>query len=144
MDKNDIIFKKKDYLRDTDVLTEPKESLADMLFRARKAAIKRGIEANSVFINTHMVEVPETWISDGFRRALELPPMICGMYAYFTKDELPDGYTFAVAKGPEHKTRLEEFESIGMEPDELRKAADLYRDMMERMKPLVFATKGED
>ena len=48
---------------------------------------------------------------------------------YFTKDELPENYSFAVLEGPD--TRLAQFESIGMEPEELRKAAELYRRIKE-------------
>jgi hypothetical protein len=37
---------------------------------------------------------------DGIRT---LPPMICGLNMYFTVDELPEGYSFAVLERPEHK-----------------------------------------
>lgn len=103
-----------------------KKPMHELIAEARKEALKRGIEANSVIINKNMVVVSETWVWDGFG-AREIPPMICGLHAYLTTDELPDGYSFAVLKGPEQEDRLKAFESIGMEPDELRKAADFYR-----------------
>lgn len=60
-----------------------------------------------------------------------LPTMFCGLNVYLTDDELPDGYSFAVFEGPDRSDRLEQFESIGMEPDELRKAAEIYRAIKE-------------
>ena len=94
-------------------------------------AIREGIEVNSIIINNNMVKVPATWIRNGCGGAIELPPMVCGLNVYFTKDELPENYSFAVLKSPEN--RLEQFESIGMEPDELRKAVELYRRIKEVM-----------
>lgn len=96
--------------------------------KANAEAIRNGIKANTVLINKNMVKV------NGFPMQLYgsfriMPDMICGMNVYWTKDELPDGYSFAVLEGP--KNRLEQFEAIGMEPDELKKAAELYRRVKE-------------
>lgn len=88
------------------------------------------IKANSIVINENMVRVPETWIRTPFGASM-LPRMICGMNVYLTTNELPDNYSFAVLEGPVN--RLAQFESIGMEPDELRKAAEVYRRIMEVM-----------
>lgn len=109
-----------------------RDSFVEVVAKAYNRAIQEGIEANSIIINTNMVKVPATWISNGCGGAIELPPMVCGLNAYFTKDELPEGYSFAVFQGPDN--RLAQFESIGMEPDELRKAAELYRCIKEVMK----------
>lgn len=106
---------------------DTKMSLYNAIIKAHKEALIRGIEANSIVINENMVEVPYVWFKDANGYAREMPPMICGLYAYFTKDELPDGYSFAILKGPEYNDRLAKFESIGMEPEELQKAADMYR-----------------
>lgn len=95
---------------------------------AQREAFKRGIVANSIVINENMCEVKPAWFA-GYRGAYQLPPMICGMNLYFTKNELPDNYSFAVFEGPPN--RLAEFESIGIEPSELRKAAELYRKLKE-------------
>ena len=63
-----------------------------------------------------------------------IPPMICGMNAYFTKNDLPEGYSFAMFEGRNvTNDRLAQFESIGMEPDELRKAAEMYKRIKEIM-----------
>lgn len=45
------------------------------------------------------------------------------------RTKLPEGYSFAVLEGP--KDRLAQFEAIGMEPEELRKAAEIYRKIKE-------------
>ena len=117
---------------DDNPVREAQKSLEKMILDARREAFKKHIEVNSVIINTNMVEVPGDLISDG-SSIWGVPPMICGLYAYFTKDELPEGYSFAILKGPKHRTRLEQFESIGMEPDELKKAAKLYRSVMNQL-----------
>jgi hypothetical protein len=95
---------------------------------AKREALKRGIAANSIVINENMCEVKPEWYYDRYG-SRQLPSMICGMNLYFTKNELPDNYTFAVFEGPPN--RLAEFESIGMEPSELRKAAEIYRKLKE-------------
>lgn len=96
----------------------------DLLRKSINAAIKEGIEANSIVINENMVKVSEHFNPDV--RHL-FPPMICGLNVYFTKDELPENYSFAILEAPNRSDRLAEFESIGMDPDELKKAAKLYR-----------------
>ena len=97
---------------------------------AQREALKRGIVANTVVINENMCEVKPEWFV-GYRSAYQLPSMICGMNLYFTKNELPDNYSFAIFEGSPN--RLEAFESIGMEPSELRKAAEIYRKLKELM-----------
>lgn len=107
-----------------------REQYFDLLIKAEKEAFRRGIKANSIVINENMCEVKPEWFYTG-NRALELPPMICGMNVYFTRDELPENYSFAIFEGPPN--RLAEFESIGMEPSELRKAAEIYKTIKEKM-----------
>lgn len=111
-------------------IKETHESFLDMVERARATALQEGIEVNAIVINKNMVKVPEFWFGDG-RTPRHVPAMICGLNVYFTKDELPPDYSFAVLKGPEN--RLAQFEAIGMEPDELRKAAELYRTIKEEL-----------
>lgn len=123
----------KEPMRPDDLIEAGNKTIIDLAMEATKEALKEGIKANSIIINQNMCKVSETWFRDGFGGAQCIPPMICGLHAYFTKDELPDGYSFAVLEGPEHEDRLKQFESIGMEPDELRKAAELYRCIQERM-----------
>lgn len=96
------------------------------VMEAKKFAIRENIEANAIIINKNMVKVPEIFGNN--------PAMICGLNAYWTKGELPDGYSFGVFHNPNlNADRLAKFESIGMEPEELRKAAELYRYMKENM-----------
>ena len=124
MDKVEFIAHEKNYI----------ESQRERFFDAVKAVtaqvIKEGIKANSIIINKNMVRVPETRFYNPLGVAFTLPNMICGLNVYVTKDELPDNYSFAVFKAP-NRNRLSQFESIGMEPDELRKAAELYRRVKE-------------
>lgn len=99
---------------------------------AHARAISEGIQANAIVINRNMVKVPETWVAgtDG-RTITSLPEMICGLNIIWTMDELPDNYSFALMAGYRDNARLAEFEAIGMEPEELRKAAEIYRKIKE-------------
>lgn len=109
------------------------ESFMDIVKKAYTEAMREGIKANSIVINENMVKVQEfgTIIAG---RGLFVPAMFCGLNVYLTKDELPEGYSFALVQGPDGPTdRLAQFESIGMEPEELRKAAELYRQVKEVM-----------
>lgn len=119
-------------LERNDVLEAPRESFFEMVRKAQTEAFKEGIKANTIAINENMVKVeafPFSGIGGlGLRFA---PTMFCGMNVVLTKDELPDGYSFAVFEGSEN--RLAQFEAIGMEPAELQKAADLYRKIKEEI-----------
>lgn len=107
---------------------QTRDSFIKSIQKATAQAMAEGIKANSIVINENMVRVQDVWIRTPLG-ARCLPKMICGLNVYLTKDELPEGYSFAVLEGPNN--RLEQFESIGMEPDELRKAAELYRRIEE-------------
>ena len=113
-----------------DVLENENLKFFDLVLECQHEAFKEGIRANSVLINTNMVRVSEH-PTRTVRGCSMLPTMFCGMNVYLTDNELPDGYSFAVFEGPDKGDRLEEFESIGMEPDELRKAAEIYRAIKE-------------
>lgn len=112
------------------IISHQREEFFALVQKVTAEALSEGIRANSIVINENMVKVPETWIHTpiGARR---LPKMVCGLNVYVTTRELPDGYSFAVMEGPDN--RLEQFESIGMEPDELRKAAEIYRKIKEAL-----------
>ena len=111
-------------------LDVPMSEFVEMIRKAEVEAIKDGIRANSVIVNTNMVKVPE-FIAGCYKGYRIVPPMVCGLNVYLSKNDLPDGYSFAVFEGADRGDRLEQFESIGMEPDELRKAADIYRAIKE-------------
>ena len=55
--------------------------------KSRVEAVRHGIKANSVILNSRMVYVPGV--------IGELPAMICGLDCYVTRDELPEGYSWA-------------------------------------------------
>ena len=100
------------------------KSFLELVVEATHEATRRGIEANSIIINQNMVEVPEIFANN--------PHMICGLHVHLTKKELPDGYSFAVCQNPNFNPhRLLKFESIGMEPEELMKAAEMYKKAKE-------------
>ena len=107
-----------------------RKSFIEFVKKATAQAMNEGIKANSIVINENMVRVPDAWIRTPLG-ARCLPKMICGLNVYLTTNELPENYSFAVLEGPDD--RLAQFESIGMEPDELRKAAELYRRVKEVM-----------
>lgn len=102
----------------------------EMVREVHAKAIAEGIQANAIVINQNMVKVPETWVGDG-RHTISLPEMICGLNIIWTMDELPDNYSFALVTDHRANSRLAKFEAIGMEPEELRKAAEIYRKIKE-------------
>lgn len=108
------------------------ERYFEMVQKAHKQAIAMGIKVNSIVINENMVRVPETLIPGLNERELRmLPEMICGLNVIWTVDELPNNYSFALVQGPSKDIRLAKFEAIGMEPEELQKAAEIYRKIKE-------------
>lgn len=112
------------YCGPDNVIKETQETFYNLLCKSLKAACREGIKANSIVINENMVKVSEHF-NPNVRRIC--PTMICGLNVCFTKDELPENYSFAIFEDTHRSDRLAEFESIGMDPDELRKAAKLYR-----------------
>lgn len=127
---NDEITFKKEYLKSDDI-GPPIKNFYDVVIEAQKQAFKEGIEANTIVINENIGKVnPFTFTS--FQGIHMVPPMICGMNVYFTKDELPDNCAFAMFE-TNQTNRLAEFESIGMEPEELRKAAVIYKTIKETL-----------
>lgn len=110
-----------------DIITNEQERLINLIRETYTQALHEGIIANTIFINANMVKVnPFGWYN------YMLPTMFCGMDVYVTKTDLPDGYSFAIFENEHRSDRLAEFESIGMEPSELKKAAELYRTVKEK------------
>ena len=120
------------HITENDVFEEARQTFMDTLMDACYRALHEGIEANTVIINKNMVKVKSFLMREPDGGAGIMPDMICGLNVLWTDKELPPGYSFAIFEGP--KNRLARFESIGMEPDELRKAAELYRTIKEVMK----------
>lgn len=120
----------KESLHSGDRLAVSRVNFFEMVAKAQAAAFKDGIKANSILINKNMVRVRSFPFSDGITRGIYFAPdMVCGLNVYLTEDDLPEGYSFAILESP--KDRLEQFEAIGMEPEELRKAAEIYRKIKE-------------
>lgn len=111
------------------IMGRERDTFLEFVKKTTAQARSEGIKVNSIVINENMVRVPEFTFCDCVGRVRTVPKMICGLNVYLTKDELPEGYSFAVLEGP--SDRLAQFESIGMEPDELRKAAEIYRNIKE-------------
>jgi hypothetical protein len=87
-------------ITDTENLEQSKSDIWDMIREAQELALKEGIKANSIVINKKFVKVPSVWVNIcGSPR--ELPPMICGLECYFTDNELPDNYSFAILEKPQ-------------------------------------------
>lgn len=110
-----------------------------LLMESIKEAYRREIEANTIVINENMVDVKPFGVPVRSRRGdrivcYQFPRMICGLNVVLTKDELPDGYSFAIFEEPNTDSdRLKAFNAIGMEPEELAKAAEIYRTIKEVM-----------
>lgn len=90
---------KKVNLTSSDVISDTAKSLADLIFEARKTALKEEIRANTVLIDKTFAKVNDIHFLCG-RDILHIPPMICGLEVRLT-DELPDGYDFALVEAPE-------------------------------------------
>ena len=90
---------KKVELTSNDVISESTKSLADLIFEAKKTALKEQIIANTVIIDKTFAKVNDIHFVVG-RDILHIPPMICGLEVRLT-DELPDGYAFALVEAPE-------------------------------------------
>lgn len=133
MAKLEVNFVEGPIVRDPQFEAEQKR-IVDLIQEARAAAIAEGIEANSIIFNKNMVKVQSFGMGLPDGGSIILPDMICGLNAYWTDNELPQNYSFAIVEGP-HKVsdRLAQFEAIGMEPAELQKAAELYRKIKEEM-----------
>jgi hypothetical protein len=120
-------------LNKDDIIEPSPKTFTEMIIDAQAVAFKEGIRANTIVINENMVKV-DAFTFQMLHGVSSIPPMICGMNVYFTKNDLPDEYSFAMFDGRNATNdRLAQFESIGMEPDELRKAAEMYKRVKEIM-----------
>ena len=87
-------------ITDIESLEQSKNDIWDMIREAQELALKEGIKANSIVINKKFVKVPSVWINI-FGSPRQLPTMICGLECYFTNNELPDNYSFALLETPQ-------------------------------------------
>ena len=80
------------YALPEDVQLRGVDDFFEQVRKATAEALRRGIQANAIVINKNMVYVPEFCGMD--------LKMVCGLHCYVTKDELPEGYSFAVLHDP--------------------------------------------
>lgn len=83
--------------------------LMQSVHEAMAEATRENIKVNSIVINENMVKVKQFLIPHGMYAPASkvMGPMICGLNVYFTADELPDGYSFALVEGAERKPELD-------------------------------------
>lgn len=82
-----------------DIVGDTSKSLIDWIHEARVKALHEGIKANTVMIDEHFAKVNGFYFS--FNQSIvSLPPMICGLQVYVTKEDLPDGYDFGLLEVP--------------------------------------------
>lgn len=77
----------------------------DMIREAQKLALKEGIKANSIVINKKFIKVPSVWLNI-VGTPIQFPPMICGLECYFTDNDFPDNYSFALLEKPQTEREL--------------------------------------
>ena len=112
-------------ITDIESLEQSKNDVWDMIREAQALALKEGIKANSIVINKKFVKVPSVWVNIcGSPR--QLPLMICGLECYFTDNEFPENYSFAVLEKPQterewliEKTKSDTAREILKEIDDL-------------------------
>lgn len=85
------------------------KKLMESIHAAMNEATKEGIKANTIIINENMVKIRLFIIPHGMYAPASkfMPPMICGLNVYFTANELPDGYSFAVCEGAPRRQNLD-------------------------------------
>lgn len=110
------------------------KSIYDGIKEANNIAAKESIKANTVFINNRFAKVKEhvreQRFNDGissYEYELDVPPMICGLEAYFT-DELPEEFAFAVTNTPQD-TRSK-YEKLKAENEELKQQLESIKQII--------------
>lgn len=80
--------------------------IIEKIREAQRLAVIENIKANAIIINKNFVKTPNLFVvANGV--ASVLPPMICGLEMYFTDNELPENYSFAIADiGQTERDRL--------------------------------------
>lgn len=115
-----------DTIKSDDVIGDAQKTLEEWITEAYFKAIHEGIKANTVMISEHFAKVNEFPLTFGLSTAL-LPPMICGLQVYVSKD-LPEGYDFGLVEAP-----MTEREAIANEAE--RKVA---REIFEEIEKLTY------
>ena len=92
-------------ITDIESLEQSKSDIWDMIREAQELGLKEGIKANSIVINKKFVKVPSIWLNI-CGSPHQLPLMICGLEVYFTDNELPENYSFAVIETPQTEREM--------------------------------------
>lgn len=69
--------------------------ILEKIREAQRLAEIEQIKANAIVINKNFVKTPKLYVHNKGTISV-LPPMICGLEVYFTDNELPDNYSFAI------------------------------------------------
>jgi len=69
--------------------------ILEKIREAQRLAEIEQIKANAIVINENFVKTPKLYVYNKGTASV-LPPMICGLEMYFTDNELPDNYSFAI------------------------------------------------
>lgn len=80
--------------------------ILEKIREAQRLAEIEQIKANAVVINKNFVKTPKLYVHNEGTVSV-LPPMICGLEMYFTDNELPENYSFAILEaGQTERDRL--------------------------------------
>lgn len=69
--------------------------ILEKIREAQRLAEIEQIKANAIIINKNFVKTPKLYVHNKGTTSV-LPPMIYGLEMYFTDNELPDNYSFAI------------------------------------------------
>lgn len=127
-------------------------NIFSFILEANRKAIEEGIKANSVFINDRLVKTNSFVFRFCNNVVAQMPPMICGLEAYITK-ELPDEYAFAVLEKPQtdrdkiveqtRKDTVSEFVSKIDEEIQRRTIVNDYAPDFDEMQDIIYQTAKE-
>ena len=80
--------------------------ILEKIREAQRLAEIEQIKANSIVINKNFVKTPKLYFHNKGTVSI-LPPMICGLEMYFTDNDLPENYSFAILEaGQTERDRL--------------------------------------
>ncbi len=126
--------------------------LISYVAEANRRAMQEGIKANSIMINERLIKT-KPFIRQLFNSVItQIPPMICGLEAYITKELLND-YAFAVLEKPQterdkiveqtKKDTVREFVSKIDEEIKHRTIVNDYSPDFDEMQDIIYQTAKE-
>ena len=103
--------------------------ILEKIREAQRLAEIEQIKANAIVINKNFVKTPKLYVYNKGTVSV-LPPMICGLEMYFTDNELPDNYSFAILDaGQTERDRL-------VSDTRYETAKEILSERLSRMKEL--------